>query len=247
MSFLDYSFPPADAAGKDEEVLGFLSEGDRSFQETNGVLETDLDNQLVGSDQTSDTSIAEEFSLSSSCLLDDRDPCLQKTETFWETLFNQIPNGGSTLESFSVDDFPNDQMRSTSSAGSTTQRQAANTMYQVERDHRGVKTGASWSVPKYGYLRDYFHLPRAEAARRLRISVTLLKRRCRRAGISRWPYRKMRAIGERMSKLEGKLRQEDTHWGRSSLRSKLSELSFVLEKVREDPNTSLPDSMPTAS
>ncbi|KAJ8906652.1 hypothetical protein NDN08_003142 [Rhodosorus marinus] len=245
MSFLDYSFPPAEAACKDADVFGFLCERDGSFQEAYGIIETDLNNQLVDSDQTSDTSIAEEFSLSSGCLLDDRDPVIQKTESFWEVLFNQIPNGGSTLESLSVDDFSNDQMRSTGSTGFTTQPQAANTMHQVDCDHREVKAGAGWSVPKYGYLRDYFHLPRAEAARRLRISVTLLKRRCRRAGISRWPYRKIRAIRERMSKLEGKLCEEDTHWGRRSLRSKLSELSFVLEKVQEDPNTPLPDSMPT--
>ncbi|CAI5480647.1 unnamed protein product [Closterium sp. Yama58-4] len=40
----------------------------------------------------------------------------------------------------------------------------------------------------------FFHLPIEEAARELGVCSSALKRRCRRLGIKRWPFRKVRAI-----------------------------------------------------
>eukprot|EP00741_Cyanophora_paradoxa_P025678 tig00000388_g24781.t2 len=39
-----------------------------------------------------------------------------------------------------------------------------------------------------------FHLPINEASKRLGICVTLLKKLCRRHGLSRWPYRKLKSL-----------------------------------------------------
>eukprot|EP00850_Spirogloea_muscicola_P025932 SM004872S16483 [mRNA] locus=s4872:96:631:+ [translate_table: standard] len=40
----------------------------------------------------------------------------------------------------------------------------------------------------------YFHLPIEEAARELGVCSSALKRRCRRLGIKRWPFRKVRSM-----------------------------------------------------
>jgi hypothetical protein len=40
-------------------------------------------------------------------------------------------------------------------------------------------------------LAKYFHLPIAEAAKELGVCATVLKKICRKNGISRWPHRKV--------------------------------------------------------
>lgn len=40
-------------------------------------------------------------------------------------------------------------------------------------------------------LRNYFNLPIEEAARRLRLCPTVVKKICRKYGLNRWPYRKV--------------------------------------------------------
>lgn len=42
-----------------------------------------------------------------------------------------------------------------------------------------------------GDLRNYFHLPIEEAAKRLRLCPTVVKKICRRYGLLRWPHRKV--------------------------------------------------------
>jgi hypothetical protein len=48
-------------------------------------------------------------------------------------------------------------------------------------------------------LQVVFHLPMAEAAVKLGVCSTVLKKICRRKGISRWPYRQIRKIDKVMS------------------------------------------------
>lgn len=40
-------------------------------------------------------------------------------------------------------------------------------------------------------LREYLHLPIEEAARRMNVCPTVVKKICRRHGLTRWPYRKV--------------------------------------------------------
>lgn len=47
-----------------------------------------------------------------------------------------------------------------------------------------------------------FHLPISEAAKRLGVGATVLKKRCRRLGIPRWPYRKLKSLDNVCSNLE---------------------------------------------
>ncbi|CAI5507185.1 unnamed protein product [Closterium sp. Naga37s-1] len=50
----------------------------------------------------------------------------------------------------------------------------------------------------------FFHLPIEEAARELGVCSSALKRRCRRLGIKRWPFRKVRSMSNSLSRtMEG--------------------------------------------
>lgn len=40
-------------------------------------------------------------------------------------------------------------------------------------------------------LREYLHLPIEEAARRMNVCPTVVKKICRRNGLTRWPHRKV--------------------------------------------------------
>lgn len=43
-------------------------------------------------------------------------------------------------------------------------------------------------------LSKYFDLPIIEASKRLKVGLTVLKRKCREFGISRWPHRKIKSL-----------------------------------------------------
>lgn len=43
-------------------------------------------------------------------------------------------------------------------------------------------------------LAKYFDLPIVEAARNLKIGLTVLKKKCREFGIPRWPHRKIKSL-----------------------------------------------------
>ena len=50
-------------------------------------------------------------------------------------------------------------------------------------------------------LSNYFHLPINEASKQLGVCVTMLKKTCRKYGISRWPYRRIKCIDKKISVL----------------------------------------------
>jgi hypothetical protein len=43
-------------------------------------------------------------------------------------------------------------------------------------------------------LANYFNMPSEEAAHKLGVGLTCLKRICRKHGVSRWPYRKLKSL-----------------------------------------------------
>jgi hypothetical protein len=51
-------------------------------------------------------------------------------------------------------------------------------------------------------VQSVFHLPIADAATSLGLGVTLLKKRCRRINIPRWPYRKLASIEKLIASVE---------------------------------------------
>eukprot|EP00276_Gloeochaete_wittrockiana_P020510 CAMPEP_0184360466 /NCGR_PEP_ID=MMETSP1089-20130417/125148_1 /TAXON_ID=38269 ORGANISM="Gloeochaete wittrockiana, Strain SAG46.84" /NCGR_SAMPLE_ID=MMETSP1089 /ASSEMBLY_ACC=CAM_ASM_000445 /LENGTH=116 /DNA_ID=CAMNT_0026699665 /DNA_START=70 /DNA_END=416 /DNA_ORIENTATION=- len=65
------------------------------------------------------------------------------------------------------------------------------------------KTGES--LPYFTILAQHFHLPLHQAAERLGLCTSALKKVCRRNGIKKWPYRKLRAIETMIDKRQTKL------------------------------------------
>ncbi|XP_024930473.3 uncharacterized protein LOC112491998 [Ziziphus jujuba] len=58
-------------------------------------------------------------------------------------------------------------------------------------------------------LKEYLHLPIEEAARRMNVCPTVVKKICRRNGLTRWPHRKIKSIRKQISNLLPSLHSED--------------------------------------
>ena len=54
----------------------------------------------------------------------------------------------------------------------------------------------------------YFHLPIAEAANKLNVSFTSLKRCCRNMGFMRWPHRKLNSLDSLISTLQVRIQMK---------------------------------------
>eukprot|EP00657_Telonema_sp_P-1_P011375 TRINITY_DN6459_c0_g1_i2.p1 TRINITY_DN6459_c0_g1~~TRINITY_DN6459_c0_g1_i2.p1 ORF type:complete len:173 (+),score=28.34 TRINITY_DN6459_c0_g1_i2:245-763(+) len=51
---------------------------------------------------------------------------------------------------------------------------------------------------EFDVLKEHFHLPMVDVAKKFGICTTVFKRMCRNHGIKRWPYRKLQSIERRM-------------------------------------------------
>ncbi|RRT73176.1 hypothetical protein BHE74_00040484 [Ensete ventricosum] len=92
-------------------------------------------------------------------------------------------------------------------------------MYQRERTRRlHLKDVAN-----------YVHLPITEAAKELQICPTALKKVCRKHGMLRWPYRKIKSIDRTISNLQRELRS-GTAEGATKVEARISRL--VAERAR---------------
>eukprot|EP00190_Bangiopsis_sp_CCMP1999_P001382 CAMPEP_0198731980 /NCGR_PEP_ID=MMETSP1475-20131203/33136_1 /TAXON_ID= ORGANISM="Unidentified sp., Strain CCMP1999" /NCGR_SAMPLE_ID=MMETSP1475 /ASSEMBLY_ACC=CAM_ASM_001111 /LENGTH=579 /DNA_ID=CAMNT_0044495009 /DNA_START=249 /DNA_END=1988 /DNA_ORIENTATION=- len=68
------------------------------------------------------------------------------------------------------------------------------------------RNGAKTKIVSHAELAEYFHLPINDAAKELKMCVTVLKKQCRSHGVRRWPYRKLKAL----DKLAQRLQREGT-------------------------------------
>jgi len=86
-------------------------------------------------------------------------------------------------------------------------------------------------------LSQYFHLPEKVVAKKLGVCLTSLKKLCRQHGIHRWPYRKLKSIEKKISKLETSLSNpsEDAQ----AVQCKLTSLNFEKKRL---PFTGVPSS-----
>ncbi|GFQ02291.1 protein nlp2 [Phtheirospermum japonicum] len=60
-------------------------------------------------------------------------------------------------------------------------------------------------------FKDYYDLPIEDAAKRLNICPTVMKKICRKNGVVRWPYRKVKSIKKKISKKTKILNASDDH------------------------------------
>ncbi|CAK9317330.1 unnamed protein product [Citrullus colocynthis] len=58
-------------------------------------------------------------------------------------------------------------------------------------------------------LKEYLHLPISEAAKKMNLCLTVVKKICRRSGLRRWPYRKVKSYQRKMEALGARLGSRD--------------------------------------
>lgn len=83
-------------------------------------------------------------------------------------------------------------------------------------------------------VRGYFHLPMSLATQKLQIGSTALKKICRKYGIKRWPYRRIRACQKLIEQLEETGAAEAWHFGEAeglAIREKLRDLYAEKEQL----------------
>ena len=73
-------------------------------------------------------------------------------------------------------------------------------------------------------VKNFFHLPMSVATQKLQIGSTALKKICRKYGIPRWPYRRIKAIEKLIQQLEETGALESSHLEGKAIRDKLQDL-----------------------
>ncbi|XP_061336995.1 uncharacterized protein LOC133284058 [Gastrolobium bilobum] len=71
---------------------------------------------------------------------------------------------------------------------------------------------------------DYFHLPIDEAARQLNLSTTVVKKICRKAGLARWPHRKIKSVWKQITILTRTLLESEDEESRENTQAEINRL-----------------------
>jgi hypothetical protein len=81
-------------------------------------------------------------------------------------------------------------------------------------------------------LQTCFHLPMAEAAKNLKVCSTVLKKICRKYGISRWPYRQIRKIDKAIIDLSSILSSDGVNEPQANgVRKKVASLKKLRSRI----------------
>ncbi|KAJ6994608.1 hypothetical protein D5086_013640 [Populus alba] len=97
---------------------------------------------------------------------------------------------------------------------STGERQATNQGEGEIETERTTRSNLALQRERAGRLklddfRQYFHLPIEDAARRLHLCPTVVKKICRKFGMTRWPHRKIKSIHRQLTDLQVLLNSSD--------------------------------------
>ena len=68
------------------------------------------------------------------------------------------------------------------------------TISEDQKDKNSSTSSGSKIMLSREVLSQYYYMPITQAAKELNIGLTLLKKRCRELGISRWPHRKLMSL-----------------------------------------------------
>ena len=82
-------------------------------------------------------------------------------------------------------------------------------------------------------LAQYFHLPSEVACKKLGIGLTVLKRQCRKYGIARWPYRKIKSLDRVIQNVKAGLVEGK---GDKAIEALISEKVEVKKRMRYVPH-----------
>ncbi|KAG5379212.1 hypothetical protein IGI04_027054 [Brassica rapa subsp. trilocularis] len=90
-------------------------------------------------------------------------------------------------------------------------------------------------------IKPYFYMPITKAAKELNVGLTLLKKKSRELGISRWPHRKLMSIQGIITNLLDHLGKTEDERIRSKLTKALKILEREKKMIEEDPNLEFGD------
>ncbi|KAF8085468.1 hypothetical protein N665_0666s0016 [Sinapis alba] len=90
-------------------------------------------------------------------------------------------------------------------------------------------------------MKQYFYMPITKAAKELNIGLTLLKKKSRELGISRWPHRKLMSIQGIITNLLDHLGKTEDERIRSKMRKALEILEREKKMIEENPNLEFGD------
>ncbi|CAH9065182.1 unnamed protein product [Cuscuta epithymum] len=107
----------------------------------------------------------------------------------------------------------------------------------LEDENKSQKIPLSAQRERTGKLKlkdfaGYLHLPIEEAARRMNICPTVMKKICRRDGLVRWPYRKVRSIQRKIVNKSKSLSANDAE-ERNCAHVEILELQQQLANISE--------------
>jgi hypothetical protein len=105
--------------------------------------------------------------------------------------------------------------------------------HNVELDHPSNATLIHLDIEN---LRPHFHLPLGQAAKKIGVCKTALKKACRKIGIVGWPFRKLRAVERRIAALASKGQNEGGLKGVSGsriIKNNEDEVEKLLELKRQ--------------
>jgi hypothetical protein len=84
-------------------------------------------------------------------------------------------------------------------------------------------------------ISDYFEGPLKDAAVKLKMSLSLLKKLCREHGFERWPYRKIAHLRNQIKHLTLK-REQSSQLTRESIDLEILKLESKIEEIKRNPN-----------
>ncbi|KAF2538490.1 hypothetical protein F2Q68_00019105 [Brassica cretica] len=90
-------------------------------------------------------------------------------------------------------------------------------------------------------MKPYFKMPITKAAKELGVGLTLLKRRCRELGFSRWPHRKLTSIDGLINNLKDHLGKMEGEVNKSKLMNALEILEAEKKMIEEFPDLEFGD------
>ncbi|KAF8101469.1 hypothetical protein N665_0205s0062 [Sinapis alba] len=116
-----------------------------------------------------------------------------------------------------------------------------NTTEETTRQKRGY--GEDRSIQSFSRedMKQYFKMPIAKAAKELDVGLTLLKKRCRELGFSRWPHRKLTSIEGIIANLKDHLGKMEGEMNNSKLMNALEILEAEKKTIEEFPDLEFGD------
>ncbi|KFK25847.1 hypothetical protein AALP_AA8G169800 [Arabis alpina] len=83
-------------------------------------------------------------------------------------------------------------------------------------------------------LKKYFHLPIEKAAQTMEVCPTVLKKVCRRGGLRRWPYRKIKSLEKRIAALRKFALATEVAAIRETAEKEIAKLEEEIKEIRND-------------